>query len=217
MSLAQVLVISSGEVKGSGLYNRRTGLPYEGGLFSQRIFGPIEPNRCRCKALIGRRFIGRTCDRCGVLIGDPCERTKRFGHIVLPAPMVHPLAIGPLAKLLAVNADLLHDVIYGTAWMRLQPANDGMLICNITLDDDGLPIRTNKPVVNNRKSRRQTKEAPVSHQRWIIEFSTRPFSDIVARSSLAVTAICEQINWHLCKGETKRRRVGIPMFMGDVQ
>src|SRR6266571_2698058 len=46
MSPVQALALSSGEVKGLGLVNKGTGLPDESGLFAQRIFGPIETNRC---------------------------------------------------------------------------------------------------------------------------------------------------------------------------
>ena len=155
------------------LYGQRTGLPDESGLFAQRIFGPIETNRCRCKRYVGKRFVGLVCDRCGVLVGDPRERTRRFGHIVLSILVVHPLAFGPLAALLGVGTEHLHAVCNGTAWMRLRPDPDGLLVL----------------------TKQALRAFPGVPNRFSVEVSKSAARPDWGRSPLAVTTICGQVHW----------------------
>jgi DNA-directed RNA polymerase beta' subunit len=44
----KINTISHGEVINADTLNARTLLPTKGGLFSQKIFGPIEPGVCEC-------------------------------------------------------------------------------------------------------------------------------------------------------------------------
>ncbi len=84
-----VIARSHGAVKKPETFSPSTHLPETGGLFCPRIFGPIHSFRCACGAL-GMRQAGQVCEACGVESASTSVRRKRFGHIELPIPVVHP-------------------------------------------------------------------------------------------------------------------------------
>ncbi|MEU6676612.1 hypothetical protein [Streptomyces sp. NPDC046925] len=88
MTDADVLVLSQGEVVSEAVLNLR-GRPVPGGLFCQRIFGPDRVGECACGGRHRTWDVGE-CSACGHTLVEPRERGRRFGHIELPAPVVHP-------------------------------------------------------------------------------------------------------------------------------
>jgi hypothetical protein len=63
------------------------------------LFGPVERDRCACGKIGGPRgrpkaFDGERCDRCGVEALSESPRATRWGHVDLPAPVVHRAAPG---------------------------------------------------------------------------------------------------------------------------
>jgi DNA-directed RNA polymerase subunit beta' len=79
---------SSGEVLNADTLDVRTLKPKPGGLFCERIFGPVEDFTCRC-GKYDRRRAGAVCDKCGVEFTRKAVRGQRFGHIELAAPVAH--------------------------------------------------------------------------------------------------------------------------------
>ena len=79
---------SSGEVLNADTLDFRTFKPKPGGLFSERIFGPVRDFTCRC-GKHDRRRAGTVCDKCGVEFTRKAVRSQRFGHIELAAPVAH--------------------------------------------------------------------------------------------------------------------------------
>jgi hypothetical protein len=62
-----------------------------GTLEDQAIFGPLRDFECACAKYRGMKYKGMICDRCGVKVTTRAARRRRFGHIDLPEPIVHPL------------------------------------------------------------------------------------------------------------------------------
>jgi DNA-directed RNA polymerase subunit beta' len=80
---------SHGEVTNSETINYRTQKPEHGGLFCERIFGPIKDYECYCGKFKGKRNKGIKCDRCGVEVTEKRVRRERMGHIELAVPVAH--------------------------------------------------------------------------------------------------------------------------------
>ena len=57
---------SKGEVKNPETINYRTFKPEPGGLFCQKIFGPVRDYECACGKYKRIKYKGVVCDRCGV-------------------------------------------------------------------------------------------------------------------------------------------------------
>ncbi|WOO40893.1 DNA-directed RNA polymerase subunit beta' [Rubellicoccus peritrichatus] len=116
---------SRGEVKNPETINYRTFKPEPGGLFCQRIFGPVRDYECACGKYKRIKFKGVVCDRCGVEVTVARVRRERMGHIELAVPVSHiwflksmPSRLGLLMDMTARN---LERVIYYENYMVVDP------------------------------------------------------------------------------------------------
>ena len=112
---------SRGEVKNPETINYRTFKPEPGGLFCQRIFGPVRDYECACGKYKRIKYKGVVCDRCGVEVTVSRVRRDRMGHIELAVPVSHiwflksmPSRIGLMLDMTARN---LERVIYYENYM----------------------------------------------------------------------------------------------------
>jgi len=80
---------SKGEVKNPETINYRTFKPEKGGLFCERIFGPVKDWECSCGKYKRIKHRGVVCDRCGVEVTLARVRRERMGHIELSVPVCH--------------------------------------------------------------------------------------------------------------------------------
>ena len=80
---------SKGEVKNPETINYRTFKPEKGGLFCERIFGPVKDWECSCGKYKRIKYKGVVCDRCGVEVTLARVRRERMGHIELAVPCSH--------------------------------------------------------------------------------------------------------------------------------
>src|SRR2546429_1177026 len=80
---------SKGEVKNPETINYRTFKPEKGGLFCERIFGPVKDWECSCGKYKRIKHRGVVCDRCGVEVTLARVRRERMGHIELAVPGCH--------------------------------------------------------------------------------------------------------------------------------
>ncbi len=80
---------SRGEVKNPETINYRTFKPEPGGLFCQRIFGPVKDYECACGKYKRVKYKGVVCDRCGVEVTYSRVRREWMGHIQLAVPVAH--------------------------------------------------------------------------------------------------------------------------------
>src|SRR5450631_903054 len=118
---------SKGEVKNPETINYRTFKPEKGGLFCERIFGPVKDWECSCGKYKRIKHRGVVCDRCGVEVTLARVRRERMGHIELAVPVCHiwffkcmPSRIG---LVLDMTARHLERVIYYEDYMVIDPGS----------------------------------------------------------------------------------------------
>jgi DNA-directed RNA polymerase subunit beta' len=118
---------SKGEVKNPETINYRTFKPEKGGLFCERIFGPVKDWECSCGKYKRIKHRGVVCDRCGVEVTLARVRRERMGHIELAVPVSHiwffkcmPSRIGLMLDMTARN---LERVIYYEDYLVIDPGN----------------------------------------------------------------------------------------------
>ncbi len=116
---------SKGEVKKAETINYRTFKPEKGGLFCEKIFGPIKDWECNCGKYKGIKFKGITCDRCGVTIDRSSVRRERMGHIELATPVTHiwffKAVPSRLSAILGLGLRELEKVIYYEEYVVIDP------------------------------------------------------------------------------------------------
>src|SRR5471030_2243422 len=112
---------SKGEVKNPETINYRTFKPEPGGLFCQKIFGPVRDYECACGKYKRIKYKDVTCDRCGVDVTISRVRRERMGHIELAVPASHIWFLksmpSRLGLLLDMTARSLERVIYYENYM----------------------------------------------------------------------------------------------------
>src|SRR4249919_3429660 len=118
---------SKGEVKNPETINYRTFKPEKGGLFCERIFGPVKDWECSCGKYKRIKHRGVVCDRCGVEVTLARVRRERMGHIELSVPVSHiwffkcmPSRIGLVVDVTARN---LERVIYYEDYLVIDPGS----------------------------------------------------------------------------------------------
>ena len=118
---------SKGEVKNPETINYRTFKPEKGGLFCERIFGPVKDWECSCGKYKRIKHRGVVCDRCGVEVTLARVRRERMGHIELAVPVSHiwffkcmPSRLGLVLDMTARN---LERVIYYEDYMVIDPGS----------------------------------------------------------------------------------------------
>ncbi len=116
---------SKGEVKNPETINYRTFKPEKGGLFCERIFGPVKDWECSCGKYKRIKHRGVVCDRCGVEVTLARVRRERMGHIELSVPVSHiwffkcmPSRLGLVVDVTARN---LERVIYYEDYLVIDP------------------------------------------------------------------------------------------------
>ncbi len=116
---------SRGEVKNPETINYRTFKPEPGGLFCQKIFGPVRDYECACGKYKRIKYKDVICDRCGVEVTISRVRRERMGHIELSVPVAHIWFLksmpSRLGLLLDMTARALERVIYYENYMVIDP------------------------------------------------------------------------------------------------
>ena len=81
---------SYGEVVNSETINYKTAKPTEGGLFDEKIFGPVKDYECHCGQYKKKEHKkGKVCEKCGVELTKSKVRRERMGTIELATPVSH--------------------------------------------------------------------------------------------------------------------------------
>ena len=138
---------SSGEVTTAKLRDTRTGRPAPGGLFCERIFGPLTEWQCACGKCHGREFQGMVCENCGVVVADSHVRSRRMGHVELAVPIVHPWFFGAdfthLSTLLKMTNRDLEQIIYFSEYVVIDPGRTPLVERQLLARDDLRQAREN--------------------------------------------------------------------------
>ncbi len=150
-----ILESSHGEVTQPETINYRTYKPEMGGLFCERIFGPVKDWECHCGKYKRIRYKGIICDRCGVEVTEKKVRRERMGHIELVVPVAHiwyfrslPNKIG---YLLGLPTKKLDQIIYYERYVVVQPGikeEDGLNTMDFLTEDEYLDIMDKLPREN---------------------------------------------------------------------
>ncbi|MCS6824209.1 MAG: DNA-directed RNA polymerase subunit beta' [Cytophagaceae bacterium] len=150
-----ILESSYGEVTQPETINYRTYKPEMGGLFCERIFGPVKDWECHCGKYKRIRYKGIVCDRCGVEVTEKKVRRERMGHIELVVPVAHiwyfrslPNKIG---YLLGLPTKKLDQIIYYERYVVIQAgilADEGVNYLDFLTEDEYLNIMDKLPREN---------------------------------------------------------------------
>jgi DNA-directed RNA polymerase subunit beta' len=150
-----ILESSHGEVTQPETINYRTYKPEMGGLFCERIFGPVKDWECHCGKYKRIRYKGIICDRCGVEVTEKKVRRERMGHIELVVPVAHiwyfrslPNKIG---YLLGIPTKKLDQIIYYERFVVIQPGmkeEDGINRLDFLTEEEYLDILDKLPREN---------------------------------------------------------------------
>lgn len=150
-----ILESSHGEVTQPETINYRTYKPEMGGLFCERIFGPVKDWECHCGKYKRIRYKGIICDRCGVEVTEKKVRRERMGHIELVVPVAHiwyfrslPNKIG---YLLGLPTKKLDQIIYYERYIVIQPGmkeEDGVNQMDFLTEEEYLDILDKLPREN---------------------------------------------------------------------
>ena len=125
----EMLRWSFGEVTKPETINYRTLKPERGGLFCEKIFGPVKDWECSCGKYkrIKYRDKEKICDKCGVQVTRSKVRRERMGHLQLAAPVSHiwyfkgiPSRMG---MLLDISPRNLEKVLYFASYIVIDPGN----------------------------------------------------------------------------------------------
>jgi DNA-directed RNA polymerase subunit beta' len=123
---------SHGEVTLPETINYRSFKPEKGGLFCERIFGPVKDWECNCGKYRRIRYRGMICENCGVEVTQSKVRRERLGHIELAVPVAHvwffrgnPNIIG---RLLDMKRRDLERVLYYESYIVLDPGTTDLKV-----------------------------------------------------------------------------------------
>jgi len=132
---------SHGEVTKPETINYHSLKPEEGGLFCQKIFGPVKDYECICGKYKGKKQGKNTTCTCGVDIVPSSVRRTRMGHIKLAIHVAHTwfLREGKIATLLNnLPQKKLEQVIAYDAYIVIEPGLTDMKQYDILSTDDYL-------------------------------------------------------------------------------
>lgn len=179
-----ILESSHGEVTQPETINYRTYKPEMGGLFCERIFGPVKDWECHCGKYKRIRYKGIICDRCGVEVTEKKVRRERMGHIELVVPVAHiwyfrslPNKIG---YLLGLPTKKLDQIIYYERYVVIQPGikvEDGLSQLDFLTEDDFLDILDKLP----RENQMLDDDDP---QKFIAKMGAEALEMLLARTRL---------------------------------
>ena len=179
-----ILESSHGEVTQPETINYRTYKPEMGGLFCERIFGPVKDWECHCGKYKRIRYKGIICDRCGVEVTEKKVRRERMGHIELVVPVAHiwyfrslPNKIG---YLLGLPTKKLDQIIYYERYVVIQPGlkeEDGLSKMDYLTEDEYLDILDKLP----RENQMLDDDDP---QKFIAKMGAEALEMLLARTNL---------------------------------
>ncbi len=179
-----ILESSHGEVTQPETINYRTYKPEMGGLFCERIFGPVKDWECHCGKYKRIRYKGIICDRCGVEVTEKKVRRERMGHIELVVPVAHiwyfkslPNKIG---YLLGLPTKKLDQIIYYERYVVIQAGikeEEGIVHMDFLTEDEYLDILDKLP----RENQMLDNDDP---QKFIAKMGAEALEMLLARTQL---------------------------------
>ena len=134
----EILSWSFGEVKKPETVNYRTLRPEVGGLFCEKIFGPVSNFECSCGKYKRTKYRGIICERCGVEVTYSNVRRDRMAHIKLASPVAHVWFARAMPSRIGLVLDMsmrdLEDIISFERYVVVDPGMTDLSIGQM-LDD----------------------------------------------------------------------------------
>ena len=128
-----------GEVTKPETINYRTLKPEMGGLFCERIFGPVNDWECHCGKYKRVRHKDIICERCGVEVIESNVRRHRMGFIELASPVTHVWYVksrpSKIATILNISLKKLEQVIYFNSYIVTKAEDGSSIYPNQLLSD----------------------------------------------------------------------------------
>uniref|UniRef100_A0A7C4YFH9 DNA-directed RNA polymerase subunit beta' n=1 Tax=candidate division WOR-3 bacterium TaxID=2052148 RepID=A0A7C4YFH9_UNCW3 len=135
-----ILRWSYGEVTKQETINYRTLKPERGGLFCEKIFGPVKDYECNCGRYKGIKYKGVVCEKCGVEVTVSKVRRERMGHIELAVPVAHIWFYKVVPSRIGILLDLtkpqLQSVLYYENYIVTQPGDTPLTTGQLLSPDD---------------------------------------------------------------------------------
>ncbi len=120
-----------GEVIKPETINYRTLKPEMGGLFCERIFGPVNDWECHCGKYKRVRYKGITCERCGVEVIESNVRRHRIGFVELASSVTHVWYVkgrpSKIASILNISLKELEQIVYFNSYVVINPGKSSEL------------------------------------------------------------------------------------------
>jgi len=120
-----------GEVTKPETINYRTLKPEMGGLFCEKIFGPVNDWECHCGKYKRVRYKGIVCERCGVEVIESNVRRHRMGFVELASPVTHVWYVkgrpSKIAVILNISLKELEQIVYFNSYVVIDPGTSGEL------------------------------------------------------------------------------------------
>lgn len=154
VSSDEIIQWSHGEVVKPETINYRSFRPEKGGLFCEKIFGPVRDWECACGKYKRIRYKGIVCDRCGVEVTSKSVRRERFGHIMLAVPVVHiwyhRIQPSKVATVLGMPTKDVDRIIYYESYVVIQPGSSGLHRGALLTEEEYRRILENLPPSEKR-------------------------------------------------------------------
>ena len=142
-----------GEVTKPETINYRTLKPEMGGLFCERIFGPVNDWECHCGKYKRVRYKGIVCERCGVEVIESNVRRHRMGFVELASPVTHVWYVkgrpSKIALILNISLKELEQIVYFNSYVVLEPGASGELFYKQLLAETDWQVFDNTKTDNN--------------------------------------------------------------------
>ena len=123
--------ITVGEVIKPETINYRTLKPEMGGLFCERIFGPVNDWECHCSKYKRVRYKGIICERCGVEVIESNVRRHRIGFVELASSVTHVWYVkgrpSKIALILNISLKDLEQIVYFNSYVIINPGENNEL------------------------------------------------------------------------------------------
>ena len=120
-----------GEVTKPETINYRTLKPEMGGLFCERIFGPVNDWECHCGKYKRVRYKGIICERCGVEVIESNVRRHRMGFVELASSVTHVWYVkgrpSKIALILNISLKELEQIVYFNSYVITDPGKSNEL------------------------------------------------------------------------------------------
>ncbi len=120
-----------GEVIKPETINYRTLKPEMGGLFCERIFGPVNDWECHCGKYKRVRYKGIICERCGVEVIESNVRRHRIGFVELASSVTHVWYVkgrpSKIALILNISLKELEQIVYFNSYVITNSGNSSSL------------------------------------------------------------------------------------------